>query len=149
MSRKASKKVSRGHSFIHSDVHNQIQWHSTRPTKTSILMDPVMAKPDFALTSRADAPLNNNLCQLKSQKNFISRGDPILGEKRHKMQIAYPVAARNFSPFPPNFGKGSPHFPQSEFQSDNHASHATSHPNLSCSIQTLWTSSYGYPCTTS
>ncbi len=111
MSRKASKNI------IHSDAHNQIQWHSTRSTKTPIPMDPAIAKPDFELTSHADTlsipartktptrpskndeaqkhektetvylsanfvTVNNNPSQLKPQKNFISRGDPILDEKQ-------------------------------------------------------------------
>ncbi len=96
-------------------------------------MDPAIDKPDFELTSRADAlsiparpktptrpskndeaqkhkktetvyqsanfvtVVNNNPSQLKSQKNVFSRRDSILGERR-KMHVAYPVAARNFSP---------------------------------------------------
>jgi hypothetical protein len=43
--------------------------------------------------------VDNNLIQLKSQNNFLSRKDPIFGERR-KMHHAYLVAARNFSPPP-------------------------------------------------
>jgi hypothetical protein len=55
MSRRASKNVSQGQSVIHGDAHYQIQWHSNRPTTTPIPVDPAIAKPDFELTSRADA----------------------------------------------------------------------------------------------
>ncbi len=95
-------------------------------------MDPAIAKPDFEVTSCADAPsipvrpktptrpskndeaqkhektetvyqsanfvtVDNNLGQLKSQNNILSRRDPIFGE-RQKVHHAYLVAARNFSP---------------------------------------------------
>jgi hypothetical protein len=97
-------------------------------------MDPAIAKPDFELTSRADAlfhparpktptrpskndeaqkhektetvyqsanfvTVHHNPSQLKSQNNFLSRRDPMFGERR-KMHVAYPVAARNFFPSP-------------------------------------------------
>jgi hypothetical protein len=141
MSRKASKNVSQGQSVIHGDAHNQTQWHSNRPTTTPIHMDPAIAKPDFELTSHADAlsiparpktptqpskndeaqntrkqkqstryqsanfvTVDNNLSQLKSQNNILSRRDPIFGERQKCMShVTYPVAARNFSPPPPSF----------------------------------------------
>ncbi len=177
MSRRASKNASQEQSVIHGDVHNQIQWHSNRPTTTPMPMDPVIAKPDFELTSRADAlPLparpktptrpsendeaqkhektetvyqsanfvtvDNNLSQLKSQKNFISQGDPILGERR-KMHVAYPAVAI-FSQPPPNSGRGFPHFPQSNFHPDKNASYTTRTSNISRTIQAVWTSSFGH-----
>ncbi len=55
MPRKASKNVSRGQSVIHGDAHTQIQWHSNRPTTTSIPVRQAIAKPDFEVTSHADA----------------------------------------------------------------------------------------------
>jgi hypothetical protein len=94
-------------------------------------MGQAIAKPDFEVTSHADAlsipdrpktptrlskndeaqkhektetlyqsanfvTVDNNLSQLKSQNNFLSRKDPIFGERR-KMHHAYLVAAQNFS----------------------------------------------------
>ncbi len=86
-------------------------------------MDPAIAKPDFELTSHADAlslpvrpktptrpskndeaqkhektetvyqsanfvTVDNNLSQLQSQNNILSRRDPVFGERR-KMHHAY------------------------------------------------------------
>ena len=132
MPRSASKNVSRGQSVIRGDAHTQSHWHSNRPTTTSIPMGQAIAKPDFAVTSHADAlsiparpktptrlskndeaqkhektetlyqsanfvTVDNNLSQLKTQNNFLSRKDPNFGEPR-KMHHAYLVAAQNFSP---------------------------------------------------
>ncbi len=55
MPRNASKNVSQRQSVIHGDAHTQIQWHSNRPTTTSIPMEQAIAKPDFEVTSHADA----------------------------------------------------------------------------------------------
>jgi hypothetical protein len=52
---KASKNVSRGQFVIHGDAHTQSHWHSNRPTTTSIPMGQAIAKPDFVVTSHADA----------------------------------------------------------------------------------------------
>ena len=98
-------------------------------------MGQAVAKPDFAVTSHADAlsiparpktpmrpskndqaqkhektetlyqsanfvTVDNNLSQLKTQNNFLSRKDPNFGEHR-KMHHAYLLAARIFFPSPP------------------------------------------------
>jgi hypothetical protein len=55
MPRKASKNVSRGQFVIRGDAHTRIQWHSNRPTTTPIPMGQAIVKPDFAVTSHADA----------------------------------------------------------------------------------------------
>jgi hypothetical protein len=54
MYRKASKNASQGQSVIHGDAHNQIQWHSNRPTTTPIPMDPAVAKPLMHSFTRPD-----------------------------------------------------------------------------------------------
>jgi hypothetical protein len=69
-----------------------------------------------------------------------------LGERR-KMHVAYPVAASN--PPSPYFGRGFLHFPQSNFHPDKNASYMTRTPNISHTIQAVWTSSPGYPHATS
>jgi hypothetical protein len=98
-------------------------------------MGQAIAKPDFEVTSHADAlsiparpktptrpskndeaqkhektetlyqsanfvTVDNNLSQLKTQNNFLSRKDPNFGEHR-KMHHAYLLAARIFFPSPP------------------------------------------------
>jgi hypothetical protein len=55
MSRRASKNVSQGQSVNRGDTHAQIKGHSNRPTTTPIPMDSGIVKPDFQLTSHADA----------------------------------------------------------------------------------------------
>jgi hypothetical protein len=52
---KASKNVNRGQFVIHGDAHTQIHWQSNRLTTTSIPIEQAIAKPDFDVTSHADA----------------------------------------------------------------------------------------------
>jgi len=141
-------------------------------------MGQAIAKPDFEVTSHADAlsiparpktptrpskndeaqkhektetlyqsanfvTVDNNLSQLKSQNNFLSRKDPNFGEHR-KMHHAYLLAARIFFSLPPNFGRSFLHFPQSNFHPDKNASYTTHTTNLRRPIQTVWTVPAGY-----
>ncbi len=87
MSRRASKNVSQGQSVIHGDAHNQIQWHSNRPTTTSIPMDPAIAKPDFELTSRADAL---SLSTRPKTPTRLSKNDE--AQKHEKTETVYQSA---------------------------------------------------------
>ncbi len=84
MPRKASKYVSRGHSVIRSDAHNQIQSHFT---KTPIPMDPAIAKPDFELTSCADTPF---LPARPKTSTHPSRNDE--AQKHEKTETVYQSA---------------------------------------------------------
>jgi hypothetical protein len=89
-------------------------------------------KTEIVYQSATFVTVNNNLSQLKSRKNFISRGDPILGEKQ-KMQIAYLVAARNFFPPPPTLAKVSltfhnPHFNPKKMSAVRHARRTSAAP---------------------
>jgi hypothetical protein len=67
----------------------------TRPSKNDAAQK--HEKTETVYQSANFVTVNNNPNQLKSQKNVLSRRDPIFGERR-KMHVAYPVAARKFSP---------------------------------------------------
>ncbi len=70
----------------------------TRPSKNDEAQK--HAKIETLYQSANFVTVDNNLSQLKSQNNFLSRKDPNFGEHR-KMHHAYPLAARNFFPSPP------------------------------------------------
>ncbi len=67
----------------------------TRPSKNDEAQK--HEKTETLYQSANFVTVDNNLSQLKTQNNFLSRKDPNLGEHR-KMHHAYLVAAQNFSP---------------------------------------------------